>query len=62
MAERKRWTRDELLVVLNIYHKLNFGQFHHRQLAIIELVDRMCALSSVPLEGRVLWRYALYSH
>jgi hypothetical protein len=28
MATGRRWTRDELLVVLNLYHKLTFGQLH----------------------------------
>ncbi len=32
-----RWTRDELLIVLNLYHKLRFGQFDARQVVIIEL-------------------------
>jgi putative restriction endonuclease len=26
-----RWTRDELLIVLNLYHKLRFGQLDSRQ-------------------------------
>ncbi len=30
MSLRKKWTRDELLVVLNLYHKLTFGQLHAR--------------------------------
>jgi putative restriction endonuclease len=33
----KKWTRDELLIVLNIYHKLRFGQFDQRQPVIIDL-------------------------
>jgi putative restriction endonuclease len=31
MAVRVRWKRDELLIVLSLYHKLRFGQFDHRQ-------------------------------
>jgi hypothetical protein len=31
MAAGIRWTRDELLVALNLYHKLNFGQLDSRQ-------------------------------
>jgi len=38
---RKRWTRDELLVALNLYHKLTFGQLHSRQPAIAALAKRM---------------------
>jgi putative restriction endonuclease len=41
MATGKRWTRDELLVTLNLYHKLSFGQFHSRQASVIALADRM---------------------
>lgn len=41
MTERKRWTRDELLVALNLYHKLTFGQMHSRQPAIVELAQRL---------------------
>lgn len=40
-AIRKAWTRDELLVVLNLYHKLAFGQLHHRNPAIIALADKL---------------------
>lgn len=41
MASGKRWTEDELLVVLNLYHKLNFGQFHSRQPAVIALAEKL---------------------
>jgi hypothetical protein len=41
MASGKRWTRDQLLVVLNLYHKLRFGQFNARQPVIIDLANRM---------------------
>ena len=30
MATGKKWTRDALLILLNIYHKLDFGQLDHR--------------------------------
>jgi putative restriction endonuclease len=36
-----RWTRDELLIVLNLYHKLRFGQFDQRQPVIIGLANRI---------------------
>jgi hypothetical protein len=41
MAAGKRWTRDELLVALNLYHKLTFGQLHARQPAIIALAEKL---------------------
>jgi hypothetical protein len=37
MAVRIRWTRDQLLVVLNLYHKLRFGQFDQRQAVIVRM-------------------------
>ncbi len=40
-APRIKWTRDELLIALNLYHKLTFGQMHARQLAIIALAEKM---------------------
>lgn len=41
MASRKRWTREELLLALNLYHKLNFGQFHSKQPVIIALAEKL---------------------
>jgi putative restriction endonuclease len=41
MAIRVRWTREELLIVLNLYHKLRFGQFDQRQIVVIELAKKM---------------------
>ena len=38
---RIRWNRDQLLVVLNLYHKLRFGQLHERQPVIIDLAKRL---------------------
>lgn len=38
---RVRWTRDELLIVLNLYHKLRFGQISSRLPVIIDLAGRM---------------------
>ena len=38
---RIRWTKDQLLVVLNLYHKLRFGQLHERQPVIIDLAHRL---------------------
>ena len=41
MTVRKPWTHDELFVVLNIYHKLAFGQFDKRNPVIISLAQKM---------------------
>jgi hypothetical protein len=38
---RVRWTRDQLLIVLNLYHKLRFGQFDQRQPVIVDLAQRI---------------------
>lgn len=40
MASGTRWTRDELLVAINIYHKLTFGQLHARQPVVRELAEK----------------------
>jgi putative restriction endonuclease len=41
MAVSKKWTRDELFVALNLYHRLRFGQLHARQPAIIQLAEKL---------------------
>lgn len=41
MATRKPWTRDELLITLNLYQKLNFGQFDSRNHAVIDLSHKL---------------------
>jgi hypothetical protein len=41
MAAGNRWTKDQLLIVLNLYHKLRFGQLDSRQPVIIDLANRM---------------------
>lgn len=46
MTTRKPWTRDELLIALNLYHKLTFGQMHSRQPAILALAEKMGRASS----------------
>lgn len=40
MALRKNWTRNELLVALNVYHKLTFGQLHARQPVVMALAEK----------------------
>ena len=46
MAAGKRWTREELLVALNLYHKLPFGQFHSENPTIIDLARALGRSSS----------------
>jgi putative restriction endonuclease len=41
MASGKRWTRVELLIVLNLYHKLNFGQMDQRNPAVVDLAGKL---------------------
>ncbi len=41
MAAGKRWNRDELLVVLNVYQKLPFGQFDQNQKVVQQLAEKM---------------------
>ncbi len=41
MSSGKKWTRDELLVALNLYHKLTFGQLHQRNPAIVSLAAKL---------------------
>ena len=41
MIVRKKWTREELLVALNLYHKLTFGQLHARQSVIVALAEKL---------------------
>lgn len=41
MAAGNRWTRDQLLIVLNLYPKLRFSQFDQRQPVIIDLASRL---------------------
>jgi hypothetical protein len=41
MPTARRWTKDELMVALNLYHKLRFGQMHARQSAVVELAGKI---------------------
>ncbi|MBM3851801.1 MAG: HNH endonuclease [Verrucomicrobia bacterium] len=41
MTTGKRWTRGELLVAVNLYHKLTFGQLHARHPAIVALAEKL---------------------
>lgn len=37
MAKKDFWTREQLLLALNLYHKIPFGQFDYRNRKVIEL-------------------------
>jgi len=41
MPTPRRWTRDELLVLLNIYEKLPFGQFDQAQPVVRDIAARL---------------------
>ena len=41
MASGKRWNRDELLVLLNVYQKLPFGQFDQNQKVVQQIAEKM---------------------
>lgn len=34
-----RWTKDELMLVMNLYTKLRYGQFNYRTLEVIKLAE-----------------------
>jgi len=40
-SNRKPWTREELLILLNVYDKIPFGQFDQAQPVIRSLAERM---------------------
>lgn len=39
MAIRRKWQREELLLTLNLYCRLPFGQYHNRNSEIIQLAN-----------------------
>lgn len=41
MKSGKRWTHDELMLAMNLYCKLPFGQFDQRNTLIIEVAQKM---------------------
>lgn len=58
MTERRSWKRDELLVVINLYHKLTFGQMDARHPAVTAMAKvlgrgansvamKLCNLASI---------------
>jgi hypothetical protein len=41
MAKGRTWSRDELVVAMNLYCKLPFGQLHQRNPVIIALAEKL---------------------
>ncbi len=41
MSVRKPWTRDELIIAMNLYCKLPFGQLDHRTPIIIKVAEKL---------------------
>jgi putative restriction endonuclease len=41
MSKGKRWSRDELIIAMNLYCKLPFGQLDHRTPIIIEVSQKL---------------------
>lgn len=41
MANGRSWTRDELLILMNVYEKIPFGQFDESQKVIQDIAQRM---------------------
>ncbi len=39
MVRQDLWTREQLLLALNLYHKIPFGQFDHRNPKVINLAE-----------------------
>ncbi len=41
MPTRTNWTRSQLLIALNLYHKVSFGMFHAKNKMLVEISERM---------------------
>ncbi len=42
MAQKKdQWTREQLLIALNLYHKVAFGKFHAKNKMLVDISERM---------------------
>lgn len=41
MAKGQKWTRDQLLIAMNLYCKLKFGQFHGRQPVLVQVSKKL---------------------
>jgi len=43
---QKLWTREEVLIAINLYHQLTFGQLHSRNKLIIKIAEKIGRTSS----------------
>jgi HNH endonuclease len=41
MGKRNDWTREQLLIALNLYHKVSFGKFHAKNTMLVDISRRM---------------------
>lgn len=41
MGKRNDWTREQLLIALNLYHKVSFGKFHAKNKMLVDISRRM---------------------
>lgn len=41
MPTRTNWTRPQLLIALNLYHKVSFGMFHAKNKMLVDISRRM---------------------
>ncbi len=57
MASQTKWTRQELILALNLYCKIPFGQIHDRNPKIIELAK---FVGRTP--GAVSWKLVNFAH
>ena len=57
MSERRNWTRDELLLAINLYCQIPFGRIHSRNPQVIELAK---ALNRTP--GSISWKLVNFAH
>ncbi len=40
-AKKDQWTRDQLLIALNLYHKVSFGKFDTKNKMLVDISQRM---------------------
>jgi len=57
MSKRRNWTKDELLLAINLYCKIPFGRIHSQNPKIIELAK---ILNRTP--GAVGWKLVNFAH
>lgn len=48
VSERTNWTRSQLLVALNLYHKVSFGMFHAKNKMLVAISEHMLWLREIP--------------